>query len=177
MFQDFQGHMLGRKIFETEISEDKERTRVLTSQFDSTIDTITLIFSQSQSTTLHSDVEFVNLLIKFITIVSLLIAVDLYFRYHLLKINGLTGKLWFEMILSVIRIVRNFYTYLLATLIRDKISPNISDKEFGEINVAPLLIVLVLYLVIIRIITFLITQPIKLSNFAKKNKTEIRTSK
>lgn len=162
MSKDFQEHTLAKKLLETEKQEDKERSNELSSQIRNTISTITLIFSQSQSSTLHSDVEFVNLLIKFIVIVSVIIAMDIYFRYHIITIKTIFGKLFFKVILAVIRIFREFYTYLLATLIRDKISPSISDKEFGSINPMPLIIVLILYLTIIHIITYTLSKSLKL---------------
>ena len=135
-----------KHILEREKQGEQQRGTQLSSTLQNLISSVSLIFSQSQSSTLRSDVEFVNLLIKFIIIVAIAISVEIYVTQRLVLDKIRFGRIAIKVTLALIQIIRSYYMYLLLTLIRDQIAATVADELWDSFNIVPALIIVLLYL-------------------------------
>lgn len=155
-------HDTAKQVLDMQGKDERQRSAQFTGTAQNLLQSVVLIFSIKESTSLQSRENFMNTFIVFLVSTVFFTYAEIYMRNHVLVKHNLTPRLLFKVILSILTIFRTYFTYLLVSLVRDQITTDMANVAWAGLNMIPLVVIAVLYLSMTELLEYVATTSMKL---------------
>lgn len=143
-------------------TDERQRRAEYSGTARNLLQSVVLIFSIKESTSLRSHENFMNTFVIFLVATVFFMYAEIYTRNHVLLKHNLKPRLLFEVLLDVITIFKSYFTYLLVSLVRDQISTDVADVSWTGLNLLPLVVIAILFLSMNKLLEHLAATRMKL---------------
>lgn len=103
------------------------------------------VAASRSSTSLHNDSQFVALFVQYLCIAFFLYASQLYITSHLLSRKHLVARGFFTAICQVLNVCKQYYSFLLAVVVRDQLDHSLPEDLGNHANAAIIVALAITY--------------------------------